>query len=279
MTYREMWQSLSPDYGEREAKSIARLVYERRFGLSLTDICIGKDSELSENERTAAQEIARRLTDGEPVQYVLGTAMFRGREFAVSPAVLIPRPETEQIVDLMHDALASGRGCATVLDIGTGSGCIAVSAALELPSARVTAWDISPDALAVADGNARRLGADVGFCLQDALSPPDDNEKWDIIASNPPYICETERTAMARHVADHEPGMALFVPDGEPLLFYRTIARYAARALRHGGWLIFETSHLHNDETAVMMDDERFDGVRTINDRYGRPRFAVAKRP
>lgn len=279
MTYRELWQTLTPEYGAREARSIARLVYERRFGLSLTDICMGKDSELSENERIETEEITQRLLSGEPVQYVLGCETFRGKDFAVRPGVLIPRPETEQIVDLMLERLGTAGGRPAVLDIGTGSGCIAVSAALEMAGAKVEAWDISREALSTAAENARRLGARVEFRLQDALAPPADSDKWDIVVSNPPYICERERSTMERHVTEHEPHGALFVPDAEPLLFYRAISRYAARALRRGGLLLFETNHLYAAETAAMMEAEGLDEAEVVSDRYGRRRFATAKRP
>ncbi|CCZ15482.1 protein-(Glutamine-N5) methyltransferase release factor-specific [Prevotella sp. CAG:487] len=172
MTYRELWNTLTPVYGEREAKSVARLVFEQRFGLDMTDICIGKDKQLSEETHNEMKKIAARLLQNEPVQYVLGYETFCGRTFTVRPGVLIPRPETEGLIQLMRSLGSREKPAPRILDIGTGSGCIAITAALDMAGADVTAWDISEEALATAEENASTLGARVRFVRQDALRPP-----------------------------------------------------------------------------------------------------------
>ena len=161
----------------------------------------------------------------------------------------------------------------SILDIGTGSGCIAITIALALPQARVTAWDISTDALAIAAGNAHRLGASVRFEHQDALNAPDDEERWDVIVSNPPYICDKERADMSDNVLSYEPELALFVPDSDPLLFYRAIARYASKALKPGGRLLFETNTAYVHEVAQAMANEGFTAIEVRNDCFGKPRM------
>lgn len=279
MTYRELWQALIPAYDEREAKSIARMVFEQRFGLSLTDICMGKDKQLSEKTHSETEKIAERLLQNEPVQYVLGCETFCGRTFKVRPGVLIPRPETAGLIELMAALRDPKKSSADILDIGTGSGCIAVTAALDIPRADVTAWDIADEALATAAENAKELGAQVRIVRQDALCPPEDNGLWDFVVSNPPYICDRERAEMSRNVLDHEPATALFVPDDDPLKFYRAIARYSRLALRPDGWLLFEINPLYADEMLTMLTDEHFDRISISDDMFGRKRFAMAQRP
>lgn len=219
-------------------------------------------------------EMMERLLRSEPVQYVLGHADFCGRAFSVGPGVLIPRPETEDLCLWVEQGLAA-RGCASpaLLDIGTGSGCIAVTLALDVAGAAVSAWDVSADALQVASGNAGRLGARVGFALVDALDPPAHTAMWDAVVSNPPYVRLGERAAMARNVLDYEPAGALFVPDADPLLFYRAIARYAKAALRPGGELYFEINEALAGEMRSLLLAEGFATAEVRNDRYGRPRF------
>lgn len=279
MTYRELWQTLIPTYDEREAKSIARLVFEQRFGLSMTDICIGKDKQLSDKTNNETEKIAERLLQNEPVQYVLGCETFCGRTFKVRPGVLIPRPETAGLIELMKQLRDPLKPSADILDIGTGSGCIAVTAALDIPGAHVTAWDIADEALATAAENAKELGAQVRTVRQDALLPPEDKDMWDFVVSNPPYICEKERTEMSRNVLDHEPATALFVPDDDPLRFYHSIAHYSRLALRQGGWLLFEINPLYADDMMTMLASEHFDRISISDDMFGRKRFAVAQRP
>ena len=296
MTYNQLWKRLTAIYNEREAQAIVRTVLDALFGMSLTDICLGKVTQLSADDTTRLEKIMQRLEKSEPVQYVLGSEWFAGRLFDVAPGVLIPRPETEDLVKWTCDEAkekekednskeergkeekeVSKKGeeapHPSILDIGTGSGCIAITVALALPQARVTAWDISTDALAIAAGNAHRLGASVRFEHQDALSAPDDEERWDVIVSNPPYICDRERADMSDNVLSYEPELALFVPDNDPLLFYRAIARYASKALKPGGRLLFETNTAYAHEVAQTMADEGFTAIEVRNDCFGKPRM------
>ena len=345
MTYNQLWKRLTAIYNEREAQAIVRTVLDALFGMSLTDICLGKVTQLSADDTTRLEKIMQRLEKSEPVQYVLGAEWFAGRLFDVAPGVLIPRPETEDLVkwacdeakekekednskeergkeeeevsekgeaskkeeqplsSLLKEAkegLRKGKDASqkeeqplssllknnkevsekgeeaphpSILDIGTGSGCIAITVALALPQARVTAWDISPDALAIAAGNAHRLGASVRFEHQDALNAPDDEERWDVIVSNPPYICDKERADMSDNVLSYEPELALFVPDSDPLLFYRAIARYASKALKPGGRLLFETNTAYVHEVAQAMANEGFTAIEVRNDCFGKPRM------
>lgn len=343
MTYNQLWKRLTAIYNEREAQAIVRTVLDALFGMSLTDICLGKVTQLSADDTTRLEKIMQRLEKSEPVQYVLGAEWFAGRLFDVAPGVLIPRPETEDLVkwacdeakekednskeerdkeekevskkrealkkeeqplssplkeekeglrkgedasqkeeQLLSSLLKSNKEVSekgeeaphpSILDIGTGSGCIAITVALALPQAHVTAWDISTDALAIAAGNAHRLGASVRFEHQDALSAPDDEERWDVIVSNPPYICDRERADMSDNVLSYEPELALFVPDNDPLLFYRAIAHYASKALKPGGRLLFETNTAYAHEVAQTMADEGFTAIEVRNDCFGKPRM------
>lgn len=279
MTYDELWRRLAAVYDTGEAKAIVRYVLDVRFGLSATDVYCGKVTQLTSDERLELEEIMRRLCASEPVQYVLGCADFCGRTFRVGPGVLIPRPETEELCAWIAEAFPGSveRGASpSLLDIGTGSGCIAVTLALDIPGAKVAAWDLSADALAIAGRNAALLGAGVDFLVQDALRPPHDRCRWDVIVSNPPYICDRERTAMERNVLDYEPHAALFIPDDDPLLFYRAIAGYAREALKPGGALYFEINPLYAGPLAAMLRSAGFSGVETRCDSFGKERFMKA---
>lgn len=277
MNYTALWRQLTSVYDEREAQAVARYVLEEKYGMTATDIYCGR--EMPDDNETA--ETVQRLMNREPVQYVVGWEYFCGHKFAVRPGVLIPRPETEELVgriiadsSLFKSATDSHHSPA-ILDIGMGSGCIAISLALGIDNADVTAWDISQDALNIASSNARYLEANVHFMQQDTLSPPADTAKWDIIVSNPPYICAKERAAMAPNVLDHEPHTALFVPDDNPLLFYRAITRYALHALKPGGKLYFEINPLYADDMIRMANEEGFNHAEVIEDSFGKQRFII----
>lgn len=284
MSYEELRKRLTSVYDEREAQAVARWVLDEAFGLSLTDICCGKVSQLSADDTRRLEAITRRLEQAEPVQYVLGHAPFAGHNFEVSPAVLIPRPETEELVNwavqsaetmtaAKEQASAQEQTALHILDIGTGSGCIAISVALALPQATVQAWDLSPQALAQARSNAQRLGAQVSFVQQDALQPPHHHACLDMVLSNPPYICQCEAEDMHRNVLAHEPHMALFVPNDDPLRFYRAITRYAVEALRPGGCVLFEINALYAEATRQMMLNEGLSHIETRLDCFGKERF------
>lgn len=273
--YSDLWHSLAAVYDEKEAQALVRHVLDIRFGLSATDVYCGKVTQLSADDRMALDKIMKRLLKAEPVQYVLGKAFFAGREFHVGPEVLIPRPETEELCQWVEQ-MAPPRPA--VLDIGTGSGCIAVTLAKELPGADVTAWDISGAALDVARHNAESLGATVRFDRHDALDPPHDDGRWTVVVSNPPYICRSEQAAMERNVLDYEPHTALFVPDDDPLLFYRAIANYAIKALVPGGLLFFEINPMFAEDLAAMLSDAGYGDVEVKDDFCQRQRFIKARR-
>lgn len=272
MTYRELWRTLEPLYGNGEARAVTDYVLDVCFGLSKADILCGAVEEMTAEKTAELNKIFGRLTEGEPVQYVLGRAEFSGRWFNVRPGVLIPRPETEELCAwITADSKASASP--KVLDIGTGSGCIAITLQLDMPESKVTAWDISADALDVARENAQRLGANVNFVKQDALNAKPEGE-WDVIVSNPPYICEKEKKDMAVNVLEHEPHKALFVPDADPLLFYRAITRLAVQTLNKGGRLYFEINPIYADDTCHMMRAEGMTAVELRSDMYGKQRMA-----
>jgi len=283
MTYNELWRQLAEIYDEDEAKAIARMVYEVRYGLTLSDIYLGKDTQLSAACQTELEEIAKRLLQGEPIQYVLGQADFCGRTFMVNEHVLIPRPETEELCQWIKSTQKGRFFLCTLLDIGTGSGCIAITLAAEMPQSEVTAWDISADALAVARENARRHNVHVSFEQVDALHLTSDichqtSVVFDIIVSNPPYICNKERETMEANVLEHEPHTALFVPDDDPLLFYRAIAQYGQTALKEGGWLYFEINPLYAESLRDMLNMMSYHDIEIKTDAYGKQRMIRAKR-
>lgn len=256
-----------------EAQAMIRVICEDVFNYDPVDVALRQESELPEFAQDKVADIIARLRRHEPLQYIVGSARFHGHRFKVTPAVLIPRPETEQLVDIIVDENTASD--LRVLDMGTGSGCIAISLARALKFAQVEALDVSRDALAVARENAATLKAKVRFFESDMLSPQPP-ARYDIIVSNPPYICWSEREAMDRNVKDYEPGQALFVPDNDPLLFYKAIAPYAAQSLERGGRLYLEINQRFGNEVRRLLEDNGFDEVRIIEDSFGKVRFAAA---
>lgn len=279
MTYEEIWHRLAVVYSDGEAKAQARMLLEDKFGLSLADILCGGVGQLSADDTMWLERAVARIEQMEPIQYVLGEAWFCGRSFIVDESVLIPRPETEWLVERAGEVVsAMDVSSPRILDIGTGSGCIAVSLKKALPDAYVEAWDISEAALAIAKKNAKTLGADVAFRLRDALAAKDIDDpiqcKWDIIVSNPPYICNSERKDMEANVLEHEPATALFVPDADPLLFYKAIADYGKETLSQNGHLLFECNTRYAQATAEMMQEVGYEETEVADDCFGKPRFA-----
>lgn len=269
-------KELKHHYGATEGYALYRMVMEECFGLTHTDILLGKDSQISEENQTRLLKITSRLLKNEPVQYILGYTYFCGHKFVVRPRVLIPRPETELLVQKVTELCHSIDGIATpeVLDIGTGSGCIAVSMALA--GCHVTAMDISEDALGIAMENAANLNAEVVFMHENILQPSHTDKQWNIIASNPPYICLHEAEDMERNVLDYEPHNALFVPDTDPLIFYRAIASYAMSHLSPGGWLCMEINQAYAYEMKSLLSSFGFKDVTISQDQYGKDRIAYA---
>lgn len=284
MTYSEIWHRIATSYEDGEARAIARILIEELFGLSYTDIVCGATDQLSADDTLRLDTAVRRIEQGEPLQHVLGYADFCGNHFGVNASVLIPRPETEWLVDegerLMNGASnAAPSAPKRILDIGTGSGCIAISLKLRLGEAYVEAWDISEEALRTAESNAKALKAEVAFCKRDALRAEESVAPWDLIVSNPPYICDSERANMDDNVLLHEPHTALFVPDDDPLRFYRAIARYALRSLNNGGSLLFECNTRYAEATGEMMREMGFEDVTVNDDCFGLPRFVKGSSP
>ena len=280
MTYQELCKSLASRYSEREAKAVIRYLLEVGYGLSMADIISGAAESIPSDEMGKK---LRRLLNGEPVQYVIGKAEFGGRIFRVTPDVLIPRPETYELCQWLEEEERGKRKEErdfSILDIGTGSGCIAITLALDMPQAKVEAWDISADALTVARENAQELQAKVKFEQVDVLSslPAQGGLGWVSIISNPPYICQKEAIEMEQHVLDHEPHQALFVPDEDPLLFFRAIARLGQKALHKDGRLYFEINPAYHQELTKMLDEMGYSEIETRKDQFGRNRMIKAKR-
>lgn len=287
MTYQDLWHRLTPLYDEGEAQAIVRLVLEVQFGITLTDIYTGKVNELSREAEEDLEKIILRLERSEPVQYVLGRETFCGRTFYVAPGVLIPRPETEVLCRWIEEDY-NRPYCALqppmplqVLDVGTGSGCIAVTLAADLRNSAVTAWDISGDALLIARENVHQLQVRVELKMEDALHPSAAamQQKFDVIVSNPPYICDKERTEMEGNVLAYEPETALFVPDDDPLRFYRAIAEYGVQALSADGVLYFETNPLYINDVKEMLNTLGYKQTELREDQFGKLRFTKAIRP
>lgn len=275
-----MAERLTPKYGRREACAMTEISIEQIMGYSPVDRVLKGDEAVSEFRQRELDEVTQRLLDDEPLQYILGEARFYGMKLKVNPSVLIPRPETEELVDLI--VKQNGDSDLKVLDIGTGSGCIAIALSRNLRFANVTGIDISAGAIETATANAKALHACVKFTRADALLLNSDfsDRKWDIIVSNPPYIAEREQTAMERNVLEHEPHTALFVPDDDPLKFYRSIMEYGANALRPGGRIYFEINPLFADELAAEASRLiKKSTIEIVNDIHGRQRFAIISTP
>ena len=279
MDYETLWHRLTPLYETNEAKAIIRWVLDVRFGLSMADILCGKVGELSIVNQTELEEIMQRLESGEPIQYIIGTADFCRRQFHVEPGVLIPRPETGELCQWVIDD--SRQSSPRILDIGTGSGCIAITLALETPEATVAAWDISCEALRIAKDNANSLGANISFEQCDILNLSlityhSSLPHWDIIVSNPPYIINKEKEGMAKNVLDHEPHLALFAPDDNPIIFYQRIGDYAWQNLNTGGKLYFELNPLTADLVSDNLHHLGFSEIELRQDAFGKQRFLKA---
>ncbi|MBQ6032147.1 MAG: peptide chain release factor N(5)-glutamine methyltransferase [Prevotella sp.] len=236
-----LWKMLEERYGMNEAKAVVRYLLEMKYGLSLTDILCEKTHSVDIHTLRKDME---RLCEGVPVQYVVGKTLFAGRCFEVSSDVLIPREETAELCRWITEEWKNDT--CRILDVGTGSGCIAITLSLDIPGSQVVAWDISEGALSVARKNAEALQTEVVFCRQDILDEKAPKEtKYDIIVSNPPYICYQERDEVDEHVLNNEPSLALFVPDNDPLLFYRAIMDYAKDVLKDTGMIYFEINPHH----------------------------------
>lgn len=274
--YRGIIAEMTPSVGADEARSAADIIFEDVLGYDKVKRVTSGDRTLEDFTVAHVDDIVRRFAGGEPLQYVIGRARFYGLDFKVTPAVLIPRPETAGLVDEIV-ADADGRSDLRVLDCGTGSGCIAIALARNLRFPTVDAIDISDDALAIARENAVALGVKVNFMHGDmlALKTPS-SPVYDIIVSNPPYICDMERSEMDSRVLDYEPSQALFVPDDDSLRFYRAVAAYAVKALKPSGRLYFEINPLYVSQLRTMLVALGFGDVVVTRDYKGNYRFCAA---
>ena len=262
-------------YPAEEVRSLTHRIIEYVSGLPIHRQLLFEDKKLSPDKRQRMTEIVRRLVASEPLQYVLGEALFCGLSFVVNPSVLIPRPETEQLtMQILRQAMTPK---ARILDIGTGSGCMAVVLAKNLPQADVTAIDISPDALTVAAYNAERNHVIIRFRQADIRTvSPESFPAFDVIVSNPPYVRESEKADMKPHVLDWEPHGALFVSDDDPLAFSRCIAGFALRKLTPSGTLFLEINEALGTKTVAMLHTEGFHTVELMRDLWGKDRFIAA---
>lgn len=272
-----MRRRLTPLYGEGEARAVIRAIFHALKGWGATEMIMHEGDELSPYMREKIEEILKRLEAGEPVQYVVGEAYFYGMDLRVRPGVLIPRPETAGLVDMVV-ADCSGSDL-RVLDIGTGSGAIAIALARNLRFPQVSALDASAAALEIARENASMLKAKVKFIEADIFAWEPAPESFDVIVSNPPYVLESEKKEMSDSVLLHEPSEALFVPDSDPLVFYRRIADVGLEALTPGGRLYFEINPLTADALRQMLEDKGYSEIELEKDIHGRMRYARCRKP
>ena len=271
-------QQLTDNYPAEEAMAIAREVAQRCFGITMTQAYAGTARELTHAEKSRLQQILQRLRHNEPLQYVTGQADFLSHTFNVAPGVLIPRPETEELVKLvLRDYSRSAT--ASIIDVGTGSGCIAISIQLALPQAHVVGLDISQEALRQAKINALKLHAAVEWLQADILK----SEKLplfsaDAIVSNPPYVRESEKQAIESNVKDFEPAMALFVPDNDPLIFYRALATWGKRILKPNGKIYAEINSSLATDTVNLFKEEGFRQVDLLRDQFEKDRMIICRK-
>lgn len=262
-------------YPETEIKSFSYLIIEKLTGFSRTEIIVNKNTLFSIEQHHVIESFIQKLKKFIPIQYILGETEFYGLTFNVNESVLIPRPETEELVDWIRNE-NNGNSNLKILDIGTGSGCIAISLKHEFPTAEVDAFDISENALKTAQNNANINKLSVRFTEVDILNAPDTLNKWDIIVSNPPYVLENEKTDMDANVLNYEPHLALFVPDNDPLLFYRNIAIFAQKQLNNNGKLYFEINRQYGQATVELLCNIGFTNVELRKDISGNDRMIKA---
>lgn|SRR5574344_319877 len=278
--YNYLLHKLSTVYSQNEAKAIIFLVMEKLFRISSTDVYSGKIELLSVEEKKELESVFCRLMKNEPVQYVLGKADFFNNEFIVKPGILIPRPETEELVNrIINDSKSDVddyKYNINILDVGTGSGCIAIALSQHIKGATVTGWDISDIAVDISKQNALLNKEDVTFEKVDILDrqlPAKDNRSWDIIVSNPPYICDREKSSMEKNVLDYEPASALFVPDDDPLIFYKAITGYANANMQEYGKLYFEVNPEYAYDVEQLMKSSGFEYTEVYLDENKKARF------
>jgi release factor glutamine methyltransferase len=267
----QITEAISTHYEPSEARAIAFRCLDLGWNLSSMDIILKKEVELP----TDWPGRLARLAAGEPLQYVMEKTYFRDHLFAVNSETLIPRPETEELVELV---LRHVQENASVLDVGTGSGCIPICLKLERPSLQVEAWDISEGALMMARQNAETLQAEVSFLQQDIFAWPSSKGAWDVVVSNPPYVTEKEKEQMANHVLDFEPHLALFVPNDDALKYYEALADFAQARLKAGGYLFLEINQYFGTQTVELLFSKGFQEVKLLTDFKGNDRMIIAQK-
>ena len=279
-------ETISQAFPEREAREMVLMFLQHSIGVTRHTHILEPSYEVTEEASAEAMRAFGRMAAGEPVQYIIGKAYFYDREFNVTPDVLIPRPETELLVrEAVNWARRSGRETMRIADLCTGSGCIAWSMAMELPGAEVTAVDISDGALAVAAG--QQYGSAAAGCPWEVVAPKfikadvlagpvEGLGTFDMILSNPPYVMDSEKALMRKNVLEHEPWLALFVPDDDPLLFYRAVAAWARQLLKPDGLCLVEINEALGRQTAEVFEDAGFRDVEVLQDLNSRDRFVRA---
>ena len=273
--YRKIFiEKLTPIYDAGEAESFFYITLEELKGWKRTDLALNTDAELTEEEKVKWDEVLWLLEQQKPIQYIFGKTHFYGLEFEVNKHTLIPRPETEELVEWITNDKAAGK--IKVLDIGTGSGCIAIALAKRLPEAEVYAIDVSAEALAIAKRNAELNNVAITFWQKNILTTESLPETFDVIVSNPPYVRHLEKEEIKKNVLEHEPHLALFVEDNDALVFYRKIAKLAKEALKPQGSLYFEINQYLGKETTDMLTAEGFKNVELRKDIYGNDRMVKA---
>ncbi len=270
-------EKLIPLYGTNEAQSLFRILINHFLGLRPVDLILQKDKKLTETQYEQLANRLERLVEEEPIQYILGETEFFGLAFNLTSDVLIPRQETEELVAWILSSTAVKKTI-SILDIGTGSGCIAISLAKQLPNAEVHAMDVSPKALAVAKKNAELHNVAITFVEQDILETSVLSKDFDIIVSNPPYVRELEKAEMQKNVLDNEPALALYVPDADPLVFYQQITRLAKEHLSPNGVLFFEINQYLGQEMRTLLEDQNFESIELRKDLFGVDRMIKAQK-
>jgi len=260
-------------YDKEEVHCFFYILCDFFLQYSRFEVSMALDTIVSAKNITVFEKALLRLKKQEPIQYILGTTEFYGLTFKVNKHTLIPRPETEELVDWVLSNLHDQDSMLDILDIGTGSGCIAISLAKNIPTARVSGLDVSEKALEIAKENAVKNQVLVSFCQKDILRTTSLEKKYDVIVSNPPYVRQLEKKAMNPNVLDYEPGVALFVPNEDPLLFYRKIAQLAMVSLQTRGWLYFEINEYLSKEMDVLLKDIGFANIEIKKDFREVPRM------
>ncbi|MEM7110386.1 MAG: peptide chain release factor N(5)-glutamine methyltransferase [Bacteroidota bacterium] len=272
--YQYIYDRITIDEPDQEVSAISYLILENQFGIDRAEVILDRSLNLSTKELKSLSQFIARVNNNEPLQYILGEAEFYGRKFNVDLSVLIPRPETEELVNLI---IKENRGKKIkFLDIGTGSGCIPITLSKELKETKAYAIDVDPRTIKTARANASKFEVEVEFMLIDILTEGIPNGPYDVIVSNPPYIRESERDTMKENVKDHEPFKALFVVDNDPLLFYRRIAELSIAALKEGGRMYFEVHEAFGEDVKIMLEVLDFNEVKLIKDLNEKDRMVRA---